>query len=89
MIMIWYHIKLLFGIFSHENISLNHSTLALISYLSLSLSEVSFKKGQTIDVIRQIDENWYEGEVHGKIGIFPSNYVEVCIFFFRANFNQG
>ncbi|EDO25870.1 predicted protein [Nematostella vectensis] len=41
--------------------------------------ELSFKKGDYIIVKRQIDRNWIEGEVNGRIGIFPTNYVEVCI----------
>ena len=26
---------------------------------------------------RQVDSNWYEGELHGSKGIFPISYVEV------------
>uniref|UniRef100_A0A1I8FHB1 SH3 domain-containing protein n=1 Tax=Macrostomum lignano TaxID=282301 RepID=A0A1I8FHB1_9PLAT len=26
---------------------------------------------------QQVDENWYEGEAHGRRGYFPVNYVEV------------
>lgn len=28
---------------------------------------------------RQVDANWYEGEHHGRAGIFPTSYVEVCV----------
>ena len=28
---------------------------------------------------KKLDENWYEGEVGGKVGIFPVSYVEVLI----------
>lgn len=28
---------------------------------------------------RQIDGNWYEGEHHGRAGIFPTSYVEVRV----------
>lgn len=28
-------------------------------------------------IIRQVDQNWYEGEHHGRVGIFPRSYVEV------------
>ncbi|KAI4905404.1 hypothetical protein NFI96_005321 [Prochilodus magdalenae] len=38
--------------------------------------ELSFKKGDAINIIRQIDSNWYEGEHRGRIGIFPISYVE-------------
>ncbi len=39
--------------------------------------ELSFKKGDAVNIIRQIDSNWYEGEHRGQIGIFPISYVEV------------
>ena len=35
-------------------------------------SELSFKKNQVITLLRKIDDNWYEGELDNKIGIFPS-----------------
>lgn len=39
--------------------------------------ELSFKKGDAVNIIRQIDNNWYEGEFRGRVGIFPMSYVEV------------
>lgn len=39
--------------------------------------ELSFKKGDAVNIIRQIDNNWYEGEHRGCVGIFPMSYVEV------------
>ena len=30
-----------------------------------------------ITLLRQIDENWYEGEIGPNIGIFPANYVHI------------
>nr|DBA29140.1 TPA: hypothetical protein GDO54_009396 [Pyxicephalus adspersus] len=38
--------------------------------------ELSFKKGDTVYILRKIDKNWYEGEHHGRVGIFPISYVE-------------
>ena len=35
-----------------------------------------------IKIRRQIDQNWCEGELAGKVGIFPVNYVEVKQSFF-------
>lgn len=39
--------------------------------------ELSFKENDVIKLISRLDENWLEGEVDGRVGIFPSNYVEV------------
>uniref|UniRef100_A0A8C7A3A4 Sorbin and SH3 domain-containing protein 2 n=1 Tax=Nothoprocta perdicaria TaxID=30464 RepID=A0A8C7A3A4_NOTPE len=37
---------------------------------------LSFKKGDTVYILRKIDQNWYEGEHRGRVGIFPISYVE-------------
>ena len=41
--------------------------------------ELTFKKGDAVNIVRQIDNNWYEGEHRGRTGIFPISYVEVCM----------
>ncbi len=41
--------------------------------------ELSFAKGDTIYLRREIDKNWFEGEHHGNVGIFPRAYVEVRV----------
>ncbi|XP_032085498.1 vinexin [Thamnophis elegans] len=42
--------------------------------------ELSFRKGERICLVRQVDENWYEGRISGtnRQGIFPANYVQVA-----------
>ncbi|XP_042193042.1 sorbin and SH3 domain-containing protein 1 isoform X3 [Callorhinchus milii] len=42
-----------------------------------SLKELPFLKGDVVYISRQIDQNWYEGEHHGRVGIFPRAYVEL------------
>ncbi|CAD7676055.1 unnamed protein product [Nyctereutes procyonoides] len=41
--------------------------------------ELGFKEGDVITLTNQIDENWYEGMLHGESGFFPINYVEVIV----------
>ncbi|KAH9635474.1 hypothetical protein HF086_015474 [Spodoptera exigua] len=50
---------------------------ALYTFNGQTPRELSFRKGELIHVRRQIDNNWYEGELHGRIGLFPYNYVEI------------
>ncbi|KAJ8922832.1 hypothetical protein NQ315_007867 [Exocentrus adspersus] len=38
---------------------------------------LAFNKGNIINVIRRVDENWAEGKLDGKIGIFPLAFVEM------------
>ena len=47
----------------------------------LSIRELSFRKGDIINVRRQVDKNWIDGELNGRRGIFPQNYVEVDNFY--------
>eukprot|EP00457_Paulinella_chromatophora_P002090 gb/GEZN01002094.1/.p1 GENE.gb/GEZN01002094.1/~~gb/GEZN01002094.1/.p1 ORF type:complete len:821 (+),score=43.14 gb/GEZN01002094.1/:95-2557(+) len=41
--------------------------------------ELGFNAGDYISVTSRADPNWWEGELGGKVGIFPSNYVEVSL----------
>ncbi|XP_063533141.1 uncharacterized protein LOC134743561 isoform X6 [Cydia strobilella] len=50
---------------------------AVYAFNGQTQRELSFRKGDLIHVRRQIDANWYEGELHGRIGLFPFNYVEI------------
>ncbi|CAH1159749.1 unnamed protein product [Phaedon cochleariae] len=38
---------------------------------------LAFSKGDIINVIRRVDENWAEGKLDGRIGIFPLAFVEL------------
>ncbi|XP_054059734.1 sorbin and SH3 domain-containing protein 2 isoform X8 [Rissa tridactyla] len=49
---------------------------AVYDFKAQTSKELSFKKGDTIYILRKIDQNWYEGEHHGRVGIFPISYVE-------------
>ncbi|XP_041041187.1 SH3 domain containing GRB2 like 2a, endophilin A1 isoform X2 [Carcharodon carcharias] len=41
--------------------------------------ELGFKEGDIITLTNQIDDNWYEGMLHGQSGFFPINYVQVLV----------
>ncbi|EPQ06725.1 Vinexin [Myotis brandtii] len=42
-----------------------------------SPKELTLKKGDIVYIHKEVDKNWLEGEHHGRLGIFPANYVEV------------
>ncbi|KAM6251350.1 E3 ubiquitin-protein ligase SH3RF2 [Porphyrio hochstetteri] len=50
---------------------------ALYTYRGHNPGELRFNKGDTIVLLRQLDENWYLGEVNGVSGVFPASSVQV------------
>lgn len=49
---------------------------ALFDFTGQNNDEITFKSGDIITVIDEIDKGWWLGEVHLKKGIFPVNYTE-------------
>jgi len=52
---------------------------ALYEFEAEADGELSFKEGDTIRLKKKLDENWFEGEIGGKVGMFPTTYVEVTV----------
>ncbi|XP_066185555.1 E3 ubiquitin-protein ligase SH3RF2-like [Sylvia atricapilla] len=50
---------------------------ALYTYRGHNPGELRFNKGDTIVLLRQLDENWYLGELNGSSGVFPASSVQV------------
>uniref|UniRef100_A0A8C5U8B6 SH3 domain containing ring finger 2 n=1 Tax=Malurus cyaneus samueli TaxID=2593467 RepID=A0A8C5U8B6_9PASS len=50
---------------------------ALYTYRGHNPGELRFNKGDTIALLRQLDENWYLGELNGISGVFPASSVQV------------
>ncbi|XP_003744319.1 E3 ubiquitin-protein ligase SH3RF1 [Galendromus occidentalis] len=50
---------------------------AIYSYESANASDLNFLKGELISIIKQIDINWFQGELRGRIGFVPASYVSI------------
>ncbi|KAM9496983.1 E3 ubiquitin-protein ligase SH3RF1 [Clarias gariepinus] len=50
---------------------------ALYNYDGKEPGDLKFGKGDIIILRRQVDENWYHGEVGGVHGFFPASFVQV------------
>ncbi|KAM6056072.1 E3 ubiquitin-protein ligase SH3RF2 [Chlamydotis macqueenii] len=50
---------------------------ALYTYRGHNPGELRFNKGDIIMLLRQLDENWFLGEVNGLSGVFPASSVQV------------
>ena len=76
--------QLLYGILVRKKIKLNSffkKTNTLL-YFDLFLlageedDELPFKKGDVITILSK-DEEWWQGELNGKTGSIPCNYVKL------------
>lgn len=68
------------SLFSKQSSTLNPpSARALFNYEASEQSDLTFKKGDLILLKRQVDENWYQGELNSRQGFFPASYVQVRV----------
>ncbi|XP_064286624.1 sorbin and SH3 domain-containing protein 1 isoform X21 [Passer domesticus] len=49
---------------------------AKFDFKAQTLKELPLQKGDIVYIYKQIDQNWLEGEHHGRVGIFPRSYIE-------------
>ena len=50
---------------------------ALYGFQGQSPYELNFSAGVSIQLLRRVDENWLEGKLEGKVGIFPASHVSI------------
>ncbi|XP_069834779.1 SH3 domain-containing protein 19 isoform X2 [Dendropsophus ebraccatus] len=51
---------------------------ALYDFCGENEDELSFKAGDIISALESIDNEWMSGELDGRTGIFPKNFVQKC-----------
>eukprot|EP00795_Rhopilema_esculentum_P005318 gene5318-487_t len=51
--------------------------VALYDYQATAEDEVTFDPGDVITDIEEVSDGWWLGDVNGKRGLFPANYVEI------------
>jgi len=39
-------------------------------------NDLTFSAGDTIEIVKEVNSDWWEGRTKGRQGLFPSNYVE-------------
>ncbi|XP_071055528.1 uncharacterized protein CA isoform X5 [Onthophagus taurus] len=52
---------------------------AKYNFIAQTHLELSLAKGELVVITRRVDDNWFEGKIGGRKGIFPVSYVEVLI----------
>ena len=51
----------------------------LFPFIAENDNELTFMDNEIINLICHVDNQWTEGEINGKRGIFPRNYVEIIV----------
>uniref|UniRef100_A0A8D3DP18 Intersectin 2b n=1 Tax=Scophthalmus maximus TaxID=52904 RepID=A0A8D3DP18_SCOMX len=51
--------------------------IAVYDYSAANKDEMSFSKGQLINVLDKNNPDWWKGEINGVTGLFPTNYVKM------------
>uniref|UniRef100_A0A8C4R6J4 Sorbin and SH3 domain containing 1 n=1 Tax=Eptatretus burgeri TaxID=7764 RepID=A0A8C4R6J4_EPTBU len=59
------------------------------NFRAQSQKELPLQKGDIVYISRKVDQNWFEGEHHGRVGIFPISYVEVLAQVEKPQPNKG
>ncbi|ESO09832.1 hypothetical protein HELRODRAFT_167642 [Helobdella robusta] len=56
---------------------LSRRARVLYNFYAKDIKELTLRKNDIVLIWKAIDNNWYEGEHHGAVGIFPANYVQM------------
>ncbi|XP_058469345.1 intersectin-2a isoform X3 [Solea solea] len=51
--------------------------IAMYGYTAATRDELSFTKGQLINVLDKTNPDWWKGEANGVTGLLPTNYVKM------------
>lgn len=50
--------------------------VAIADFEPQEQNDLTLRRGDRITITKSIDQNWYEGELNGRKGIFPKSFVE-------------
>lgn len=61
----------------YEDLSCGQQAVALYDYEGEADDEISFNPDDVITNIEMIDQGWWKGHCHGRMGLFPAAYVRL------------
>ena len=50
----------------------------LFSYQPVHEDELELNVDQVIEFLGEVEDGWWKGRAAGRVGVFPSNFVEMC-----------
>lgn len=61
---------------THLLSSLPLQVIAVYDYVAQGDQELSLEEGDIVTLVAREDEVWWCGQLKGRMGMFPANYVE-------------
>ncbi|XP_030063266.1 neutrophil cytosol factor 2 [Microcaecilia unicolor] len=52
-----------------------NEVVALFDYEAIEPEDLEFQQGDVILILSKVNEDWWEGQCNGKVGIFPASFV--------------
>ena len=65
------------GWWNYYTIQLRKSVASYKLGVTFSFRDLTIKRGDLVVLLQKVDEDWYIGELSGKQGYVPANFVEV------------
>ncbi|XP_068163432.1 src substrate protein p85-like [Antennarius striatus] len=61
----------------YEDVTCDQRAVAIYDFEGEADDEISFNPEDIITNIEMVDEGWWKGQCHGRIGLFPAAYVQL------------
>ncbi|XP_050096567.1 serine-rich adhesin for platelets-like [Anopheles aquasalis] len=60
-----------------KNAAINRRCRVIFSYRENKPDELTLAEGDVIEFFEAVEEGWWRGKLNGRVGVFPSNFVEM------------
>ncbi|XP_058059300.1 mucin-19-like isoform X2 [Anopheles bellator] len=60
-----------------KNATINRRCRVIFSYRENKPDELTLAEGDVIEFYEAVEEGWWRGKLNGRVGVFPSNFVEM------------
>ncbi|XP_068611291.1 src substrate protein p85-like [Brachionichthys hirsutus] len=61
----------------YEDLTCDQKAVAIYDFEGEADDEISFNPDDIITDIEMVDEGWWKGQCHGRVGLFPAAYVQL------------